>query len=115
MMNFGEWIKRTMLEKGIAEETAYTRAGMTQPNWSRLVNSPPLQPRKSTMQAVARGLDEPLAKVYGAAGYDDNVEMDVRLARQIEPYLTRVPLNKRPQAERMLIEQARQLSELFAA
>lgn len=112
-MNFGEWIRKVQAEKLISEEECYTRAGMTQPNWSRLVNNPPAQPRKATMIAVARALNEPLAQVFAAAGYDDDAQMDTRIARQIETYLMKVPANKRPTAERMAVDYVRQISELL--
>lgn len=98
-MNLGEWIRRIQFEKGIDEEECYTRAGMTQPNWSRLVNNPPKQPRKSTMEAIARALDEPVGKVFAAAGYDDNAEMDVRLARRLTPLLMQAHPTRRSDIE----------------
>jgi len=40
---------------------------------------------------------------------------DMRLARQLEPYLMKIRPDRRQSAERMLIEQARQLSEMLTA
>ncbi|HXJ39208.1 MAG TPA: helix-turn-helix domain-containing protein [Bryobacteraceae bacterium] len=107
MVNFGEWIEHTRIQKGLTEEQCRARAGMTQPNWSRLVNSPPHQPRKSTMEAVARALEAPLSLVMAAAGYEDAAPMDVRLARRLEPLLMQAPPSRRPAIEAALEQVAR--------
>lgn len=107
MVNFGEWIEWTQNQKGLSDEECRARAGMTQPNWSRLVNSPPDQPRKSTMEAVSRALDVPLSVVVAAAGYEDNAPFDVRLARRLEPLLMQVPPARRPAIEAALEQVAR--------
>lgn len=113
-MDFGDWIREYMQANHITDEQAYERAGMGRTAWSRLVNRPPIQPHKKTIEAVARGLQAPLSVVYAAAGYEPEQGTDVRLARQIEAHLNRIPLDRRPLAEALLVDMARRLPDLVA-
>lgn len=116
MVNFGEWIRSEIRRRGLTEEECQVRSGLTQPNWSRLINSPPQQPRKRTMEAVALALDIPLGIVMAAAGYAmENESSGQRIALLIEPYLLRVPPAKRQAAERSMVNHAREISELLTA
>jgi len=113
-MDFGDWIREYMRANHITDEQAYERAGMGRTAWSRLVNRPPLQPHKKTIEAVARGLQAPLPLVYAAAGYEPEPDIDVRFARRAMPYLNSMPPDVRQKAEEMVIGNLRVLAEMSA-
>jgi transcriptional regulator with XRE-family HTH domain len=110
---FAEWVTTT--RGGATQSSCAMRAGMTPQQWNQIEKQVKM-PSVETVKRVALGLGADEREALVAAGYDTYSEqVDVRLARQIEPYLMRLRPDRRAAAERLLIDQARNLSELLTA
>lgn len=93
---FGQWIQRKQKELGLTTNECAERSGMKAPVWSNWANDrtrrkdgKPTEPRKDTIEAIARGLGLPFAEVAEAAGYtgasrsEDNDQTDREAMRAI--------------------------------
>jgi len=88
---------------------------MTPQQWNQ-IEKQVKQPNIETVRRVALGLEVEESEALAAAGYDVHADhLDVRLARQIEPYLLRISPDRRAAAENLLVDMARRLPDLMTA
>ena len=81
-MPLGSWMRETRLAKHLTAAECAERAGMLAPVWSNWENGrsrrrdgQPSQPRRETVEAVARALDVPISEALHAA-YGNNEAAD---------------------------------------
>lgn len=67
-MEFWTWVRAEMQARGLTATECAERAGMTQSGWSRYLNEPSQDPRRSTLRRVAKGLGMPYEEVLRMAG-----------------------------------------------
>jgi transcriptional regulator with XRE-family HTH domain len=108
----GAFLKSARTNRGLTQEAAANQAGMSRQQVNRIENGE---------SGTAWSTVEKLVNVYRCNRSDaveiftntDERNLDVRLARQIEPYLMRLCPDRREIAEQLLINQARTIGELL--
>jgi transcriptional regulator with XRE-family HTH domain len=113
-VKFGQWVKMKRIEFGISPELFCERSGMKSPNLSRLENNSPEMPRRETVDMVSEGLKLPVAECLKAAGYDTigDIELDMRLAKRLEPILRTVSPSRREKIVDALESAARAMASV---
>jgi len=105
-LTFGEWIRAHMREKRLTGLVCSHRSGLTTSVWSRWARDQvrrkdgmPSQPRKETVEAIARALEVPYREALVAAGY----------TREEEPVVDEELISiysSVPESKRVMVKQA---------
>lgn len=67
-VEFWAWVRAEQQARGLSATDCAERAGMTQSGWSRYMNEPSSEPRRSTIRKVAKGLGISYEEVERMAG-----------------------------------------------
>lgn len=116
-MPFAAWMRQTRLAKGLSVSECAAAAEVRQPVWTEWEDAAPTKEwRRATVRKIAFALKE--SETVAMREADKSVVPEAGnsyLSQQLERYLLTIPVSRRAAAERMLVNQAREISELLTA
>lgn len=117
MVNIGEYVLREKDARGLTLDQLYQSTGIKPSHLSRLINSPPKTPDIETVKKLAGAFRVEPSDIWREIGGEGQIGIgdSMRLAQQIEAYLCQIRPDRRQQAERYMLAQLQQLSEMLAA
>lgn len=108
MTEFGNWVRASREQQGLTQTECAARAGMKLQQWNRMEKQI-TRPEYDTLMAVADALRAPVDDALRAANYTvHNPSLpSMRLAQQIEAYLSQAPAAQRPALAAAALEMVR--------
>lgn len=120
LTSFSDWVRASRRAKDLTLVKVADKAGVAQPVWSQW-ESGKATPRRATVVKIADALGADHKEALMRAGYlpsevpNENDDTMKELMRELEPIIMSLGPERRKSAQRYLVDQARNLSELLTA
>lgn len=120
-MRFGAWIRQTRKQKGFSAAQCAERAGMVPSVWSRYEtgesrrrDGAPSEPRRETLEQIAKGLNVPFADVLEAIDRLEPCDSAKRMAYKLDGLVSGLSVRQQERVERAVAEHVKTLVELVS-